>query len=870
MENEMKRELSFYPDAELLIKIAEDNSNTQVEQIKELVASGIDILMISPYESTPLTPIVEEVYHSGIPVILIDRELDSDQYTGYVGADNYQIGKTACHYIANKLNGKGKILEIQGSMASSIAKFRSSGFRDALKNYPGMKIVATVNSKTPHQTIIDSIDDHPDINIVYGHNDLLAESVYKIIRERENTSSIFFLGIDGLAGKNGGIQLVEDGILNATLLYPTGGTESIQLAMAIYNNLPVNKRNTLQSAVVDKENARIINLQMEKVMSLQESISEQLLFKSKIQNTYKNQKIFISILILSLFLTFLFAAILWSSLNAKKQINKTLELKNQQADKQQQKLLEMSQQINKANQIQTDFFTNISHEFKTPLSLILGFADDLLPSPKINKQVYHDISLIKENANRILRLVNQLMDFRKIENEGMKIKVTENDLVAFLKSVLNSFQPMAHKRNIKLNLYTRYESLMTWFDADGLDKVLFNLLSNAFKFTEDGGLISVYISKDKLEDRVKIKVEDNGAGMNRETLNHIFEPFYQGEGKQKQGTGLGLPLSQKLVKLHHGEITVSSIKGKGSRFTVNLPLGVGNFKEGEMDITSSNEFVVEEVTSENEKDLFPIVSLNPDSHEHTLLIVEDNVEMRSFLERKLAETYTIVMALDGETGIQKAFEIIPDLIVSDVNLPGMDGLELTKTLKSDIRTSHIPIVLLTAYNSPEQQLAGIKTGADAYISKPFSFIFLKEQIKNLLINRQILKEIFNQEILHFKEKDHHNVIDEAFLNNFMAYVENNYYRENLNVLDLCEELKLSRSQLYRKVKALLGISISDYIQNIRMKKAEEYLLNHELTVSELAYKVGYSSPAYFSTVFKAKHGEGPGDFRNKHFYGLSN
>ncbi len=868
MEDEMKREMAFYPDAELIIKVAEDNSGTQVEQIKELVASEIDILMVAPYESEPLTEIVEDVYRSGIPVILIDRETDSDQYTTYVGADNYQIGKTACHYIAHKLNGKGHILEIQGSMASSFARFRSSGFLAAMNSYPGLNMVASVDGKADHQTIADLFLNHPEINIVYAHSDLLAERVYKIIRE-QNVNSVFILGIDGLAGKNGGIQLVEDGILNATLLYPTGGTESIQLAMAINNNLPLNKRNILQSAVIDGENARIVNFQMEKVLSLQKGISRQLELKAEIQNTYLDQKIFVFILIGSLLLAFAFGLILLRALRVKKRINKNLELKNEEIINHEQQLVALTQQVNRANQAQADFFINISHEFKTPLTLILGFADDLLPSPKLKKEIYQDIILIKENAKRLLRLVNQLMDFRKIENEGMKIRVTENDMVGFVKSVLKSYLPVAHKRKINLDLYCRHESMMVWFDTDMLDKVLFNLLSNAFKFTRDNGQISLYISKDEIEDTVKLKVEDNGVGMNQETMSHIFNPFFQSENNLKPGTGLGLPLSQRLVKLHHGEIAVSSILGKGSRFSVNLPVGAWNFKEDELDHSTKNIFVLEEDSTAHQEMAMPDEGVRTVHHELSLLIIEDHVEIQSFLQKKLEGEYTIEQAFDGVTGMQKAYELIPDIIISDVILPGMDGLMLTKTLKNDIRTSHIPIILMTAHDSQDQQIAGLKSGADDYFTKPFSFILMREKIKTLLYNRQILKENFRKDILHFKEKEHDSSDDAQFLTQFVTYIENNYSRENLSIQDLCMEFQLSRSQLYRKVKTLKGIGISEYIQEVRMKKSEELLLNEGLTVSEIAYRVGYSSPAYFTTVFRTIHGEVPLTFRNNQNFRLS-
>jgi len=867
MNKEMLREMDFYPQAELIIKEAGSESVKQIAQIRELLNLNVDVIIIAPNESEPLTEIVEEIYEKGIPVILIDRETESEQYTAYIGADNYEIGKTACHFMASQMNEQGEIVELQMAMSISPAQDRSNGFRDALKNYPNMKIVATIGELEIGREITNIerdfptiLAEHPNLTVVYGHTDGLAERAYRIARDKSKANQLFFLGVDGLAGKNGGIQMVEDGILNASLVYPTGGTESIRAAMAIVNNLPFEKRNLLNSTVIDSENARIINFQMEKVLSLQEGISQQKQLTRELESIYQNQQNLIFVLIGSLLLTLILGGSFWRSLQFKKEANRSLQLKNKEVLQQQEQLMQMSEEVRHATQAKVDFFTNISHEFKTPLTLITGFADDLLPSPKLNKDMQQDLFLIKENANRLLRLVNQLMDFRKMETTGMKVKASENDLVALVNSILNSYHRIAKHRKIDLVFITRYETLPLWFDVEMLDKVLFNLLSNAFKFTKDGGEIRLSITKDRLENTVKIKVEDKGKGMSAETVSHIFEPFYQGEGSKQTGTGLGLPLSRKLVRLHGGDISVHSIPEKGSRFIIELPMGNTHFKLEELIHDTPGEFLEKENTFQ--PGLFPQKRQLPNKsvREQTILIIEDNPDIQFFLQKKLGNYYETMEALEGEMGLTLAYENVPDLIICDVLLPGENGLQITKRLKEDLRTSHIPVLMLTSQSTIEQQIEGTKAGADAYLTKPFNVQFLKEKIKNLLHNRQLLKESFGKEFVAFANKPAKKTIDEQFLNQFFAYIDSNYNRQDFQVTDLCEELHLSRSQLYRKIKALLGQSITDYIQNVRLSKAEELLKQGELSISEIAYSVGYTSPEYFSTVFKGRYGVAPSGF----------
>lgn len=876
MNSEMYRELELHPELSFEMRVSGNESEKQVEQIRELVAGDIDILIVSPNESKPLTPIIEEVYQSGIPVILIDRETDSELYTAYIGADNYEIGKTAGRYIANQLNGQGKIIEIQLPLVISPAIERSRGFKDGIADAPGLEItevLETVGGLNDIETHLPAIlGRHPGVNAIFGHTDLLAETAYKIAKEHGQESRMIFVGIDGIPGTGRGIQAVEDGILDASLLYPTGGAEAIRLAVSILNRLPYEKQNNLETIVINNDNARILHNQMKKVRSLQTSIDEQMKNLAGLKSIYRNQRVYIFILLSSLLLSLVLGVFLWRSLRAKQVTLNSLERKNQEILEHERQIMAMSEEVKQATQAKVDFFTNISHEFRTPLTLIVGFAEDLLPSPKISKDVQQSLAHIRQNAFRLLHLVNQLMDFRKSESGQMKLRAAENDLISFVKKIMESFGKTAQKRGIDFQLLSRLEQLPVWIDAGMMDKVLFNLLSNAFKFTPDGGKIHLTIAVDVFENKVKVTVEDSGEGIQEEDLTHIFEPFYQGAERPQAGTGLGLALAKTLVELHGGAITVQSTKGKGSRFGISLPLDNKHLKADQIATENTAYLSYPDFLQAPDPDWSELSdSTDNESAGQQILIIEDNEDLQLFLRKKLSAAYQVLQAANGNEGLQKALDHTPDLIICDVMLPGMNGIEITRTLKSDLRSSHIPIIMLSARSAVAQQIEGAEAGADIYLTKPFNIHFLQASIRSLLLNRQVLREHFSKGVLAFSSGEAPDpaalggghALDVNFVRQFADYMEAHYSRQDFQVSDLCREFGLSRSQIYRKVTALLGESISDYLQNVRLKKAEALLAEGHLPVAEIAYQVGYSSPDYFSTVFRSRYGVSPSSFRRE-------
>lgn len=866
MEDEMFRELSFHPEVDFVMRAASGNSRLQIEQIRELLALEPDLLIVSPNEAAPLTSIVEEVYQSGIPVILIDRKTESNLYTAYVGADNYEVGHTAGKYIATKFEGMGEVIEIYFAMTISPAFERRKGLTDALSTYPELNIVASINGENIeniNKELPKVLSDHPKANIIFGHTDLLAETAHSTAKQIGSADDFFFVGVDGIPGTGRGIEAVADGILGASMLYPTGGREAIRLSLSILHDLSFEKMNLLHTTVIDPTNARIIQAQMKTVNDLQNNIDRQNSWIDDLSLIQKNQNTFIIILVATLFLVLLLGAFLWRLLIIKQRINKVLELKNQEILGQQEQIMNMSKEVRKATQAKVNFFTNVSHEIRTPLTLILGFVEDLLPTKMLNQDMQQSFSKIHENSRRLLSLVNQLLDFRKIESEKIQLKASEYDMVDFVQNIMKSYVRIAEKRAIEFRLNVRQKQLWVWFDSSMLDKVIFNLLSNAFKFTADGGSIQLRIGEDRFNKQVEIEVEDDGLGISPEEAGHIFEPFFQGEKMQHKGTGLGLSLSKSLVELHHGTISIANTKGKGSCFTVRLPLGKEHFSNDQIRQEPIISYPIEGryhyLDSPQE---FVILDSNLIQHyDQQLLIIEDNIDIREFLRSKLGDSYDILLASDGQDAIDLALEQIPDLIICDVMLPGKNGLEITKILKSDIRTSHIPIILLTARTSIEQKIEGTQVGADAYLEKPFHIQFLREKIKNLILNRALVREGYQKTPTAVSLGRNTKVIDRDFLQQFATYIELHYTRTDLSVAEICTEMGLSRSQLYRKLKALIGQGITDYIQQVRLEKSEQLLSESDLSIAEVAYKVGYTSPDYFSTVFKSKYNTTPTSFR---------
>lgn len=867
----MEIELSFYPDLEFVIKDANDNTLTQISQIDELVHDGIDLLIVSPNESGPITPIVQKVYDSGIPVIVIDRKVETDHYSAYIGGDNYVIGVAAGNYAVKLLNGKGKIIEIMGLESSSPTKERHDGFISIIKNYPDIEVVESVpgnwKEESANRIISDAIQKGLDFDLVFAHNDVMAYEAKRLTSQNEETRDVFILGVDGLPGNRGGIQMVLNNILDATFLYQTGGSTAIQIANDILNGRKVLKQNIIPTITIDKVNAPTLKTQSDQIELLHTKLERQKLLLILEANRNKTQSIVLFFLIAVLVLTTALILMIYFSLRNKKRVNTVLIDKNNEIEEQNkllkvqhEQLKRIDKELEEATQAKLTFFTNISHEFKTPLTLIQGPLENLIDNnvkPSDVKKLYQ---IMYRNTVRLLQMINQLMDFRMVENNKMKLKATENDLEQFIKDIYRSFKTLAEKQHIHLSYELQTGNETFWFDFEKIEKVMFNLLSNAFKFTPEHGKIIIRTSIHKIEnpglfsEEICIEVKDSGPGIPSDILPKIFDRFYyRGESKILKSSGIGLNFSKELVELHRGRITVNSVEGEGTSIFVYLPVGNLHLIEEEivqekpeLKISNSNLNILNEIDEQEATSAIPRDNKNMPS----ILVVEDMPDVLEFVRIGLNGDYNICTATNGKEGIQQALDKEPDLIVSDVMMPEMDGFEMTRRLKSDTKTSHIPIILLTAKTAVQDKIEGIEGGADFYIEKPFNSTLLKTSINSLLLSRKKLREHYRNTLDFEQPGSELNQLDKRFLDKLYRMIHENIGKEELNVDELASKLSISRVHLYRKVKKLTDMSVSEFMISVKLKNSLELLRSSGKTITEIAYESGFSSQSYYTRCFK--------------------
>jgi DNA-binding response OmpR family regulator/nitrogen-specific signal transduction histidine kinase len=540
------------------------------------------------------------------------------------------------------------------------------------------------------------------------------------------------------------------------------------------------------------------------------------------------------------------------------------------------------------DQMKSRFFANISHEFRTPITLILGPLERLISSKDDAGIIQKPLLLIYRNAQRLLRMSNQLMDFHKIEAEELKLELAKADIIQFIKGIVDSFSEQANHHDIKLNFEASIGSKKCWFDIDKIDKILYNLLSNAFKFTDDGGEITVRVliknqstnndSKmltDLGDEYLQISIEDNGSGIAQDKIPFIFERFYRvnSTATPHQGSGIGLALTYELVKLYHGHISVKSEEGKGSQFTAKLPLdkyvleehlSTDNSNSTSPDkVVFAENHITDSVATSEISGAVPEVSEQTKSKTQTMLVVEDDKEMSAYLKDAFQAEFRVHVAGNGNDGLEKAVEYIPDIIISDVMMPEMDGIELCAKLKTNEKTSHIPIILLTVRSSDVQQIKGIKTGADAYITKPFNLEVLEARVSNLLESRKKLRERFSTDISLNPQNLEMTNVDEKFMQRLIEVVEENMLEPDFNAEALSKKIGMSRMQLYRKLRSLTNQTVHEFIRNLRLKRALALLEKKRVTITEVAYQVGFNDLTYFARCFRKRYGKLPSDYRAK-------
>ena len=825
---ELQAAAHFYGNVEARFASADDDSERQIAQIGQFVADGVDLLIVSPNQVNTITPAVEAAFDAGIPVILFDRKIDSDKYTAFIGADNVEIGRILGNYAANVLGGKGRIVEIQGLEGSSPAIDRHNGFAEALEAYPGISVVASRYGgwlqEGGTRAMQAFLDEGVAFDAVFAQNDRMARGAYEVLPD---PAGIPFFGIDALAD---GIQDVIDGVLTATYLYPTSGDQVMEIAMHILSGEPFDRDNRLESILVDGKNARMQLIQ-DQVTARQLAMVGELNDKQDEFLSRINAQRLVLWLMLALFALLI--------------IGTALVVRSYFVTR------KLSQQLEESTKAKLEFFTSVSHDLRTPLSLVSApldrvMSDELKPAQKQTLQV------VRRNVDVLLRLVNNILDFRKIESGAFPLTLSRFDLCAAVREWMGGFEEATRNKELR---FIGPDSLEVEADMHLMERTLFNLLSNAFKHTEDGAHIQVRVAEADAD--VILSVEDDGSGIDADFLPKIFEQFSQGRS-ESSGTGIGLALVRSIAQLHGGSVDVQSEKGHGSTFSIRIPRkGNGKVVESAWDASAFTEhYSVMYSRGDTAQQEAAERATEADADKPTVLVVDDNEDIRDFVESILEADYRILTAADGQQALDKATRELPDLVVCDVMMPVMDGLAFCKALKEQLATSHIPVILLTAKSLDEQRAEGYDSGADAYISKPFSEKVLLSRIGNLLKSRAQLKEHYletGESAAAPKESD--------FLSRFRKLVRAHLSDPELSVEWMGSELGLSRVQLYRKTKALTGYSPVELVRITRLKEAEKLLKTSEHTVAEIAYEVGFSSPSYFSKCYRELFGSLPTEAR---------
>lgn len=890
LNDELK--MGEYLNDSLIVKLASSNDDNMLQnkQVNQFIDEGVDLLIVSPNQLSAISKAVERAYDKGIPVILYDRKTNSDKYTAFIGCDNYTIGKSMGTFIAHQLQGKGRIVEIRGLEGSSPALERHRGFMDAIKPYPGLQVVASEGGNWKEEGGIQAmkriLKQTQDFDYVFAHNDCLAWGAYVAARQMRVKRNYKYTGVDGMATEGGGLELVRDGIFEASYLYPTKGDEVIALAMKILKHQPYERDNYLSTSIITQANAALTLMeardaerQTHNLKTLHKQVNQYL-------SDYNSQKVMLIGLCLFLFVCLAAAALIFRGYLIKVKLNETLaktngELKrlNVELGEKNEELKRLNEEVLELTHSRLVFFTNISHELRTPLTLIADPVEMLLEDTGIKGKSRELLKMVQRNALALQQLVSNILDFRKIQNGKMELKLYRFDIVKTLTTWVGDFQLTAERKQIRLHLDVddlkgSHEMIA---DQEKISRIVFNLLSNALKYTPAGGEIFVSLKDEGAN--LRLDVRDTGKGISQDEADKIFERFFQAKGAAS-GTGIGLALVKSFVELHHGEARVESEPGKGSDFIVVIP----RKQEGDSQVIHNDVDIVDNSANSSASDGKNVVDesvlqyiddgdrsrgkvqqlVSENTNRPTVLVIDDNTDIRQYERTLLQDEYIVLEAADGKEGLAVALKEVPDLVICDVMMPVMDGLEFTKQLKTNTATSHIPVIMLTAKNLEEHRAEGYEHGADSYITKPFHSKVLLARIENLLRQRQLLKNLYQGTKVAEKEisESYLEDRDKQFLKQLQAIIQKNLSDSEFGVENMGQQIGLSRVQLYRKVKAMTGSSVVDLLRKARLAKARRLLETRSMSVSEVAYEVGFSAPSYFTKCFKEEYGMLPGDVGN--------
>lgn len=860
MNAEMQREAMLSHEISLEIRSADDDSRKQKEDIQYFIENKVDLLIVSPNEAGEVTPAVDKAFDAGIPVIVVDRNVTGDKYTAFISADNVQIGFIQGQYVADNLKSGDKVIEIKGLTGSTPAMERHDGFIAGLGD-SGVEIVASIDAQWSSDLAFSLTDSllriYPDVNMIVAQNDPMAKGAFSAAEALFPDNDIKFIGVDALTGKGLGVEAIINGHLDASILYPTGGDVVIQTALKILQRRSYARTTTLGTALIEESNAELMSRLSNEVQH-QVSIIESL--RREVDDYWEKhsmQTTLLYVFIVFMVLLSISIALLYHALKKVNALNSILNVQNETLDDQRKQLLSLNHELEEATHAKLMFFTNVSHDFRTPLTLIADPVEQLKASANLTDKERKLVNIADKNVNVLLRLVNQILDFRKYENGKATLNLSGLDLAECMERWMDAFSLLAFKKHIHVSfLKDEAYDYSNTLDGEKTERIFFNLMANAFKFTPENGTIDVHLTRLSIDgsDWHSFTITNSGSGISPEFIHHIFERFYQIDSSHSGGSGIGLALVKTFVDMQGGTIDVESTPKKGTVFTVTLPVTPVEGAVSEPVNLISSERVVSElgdISAEEKKDEF----------QSSILVIDDNPDVRTLVGSLFCDEYTVIEAANGTSGIQAAMYNIPDLIICDVMMPGIDGLECCRRLKSEVNTSHIPILMLTACSLDEQRVSGLNCGADAYMAKPFNSRVLIAQVKSLIENRKRIKSVFGDGISLAEENV--SKTDKDFVSEFKKAIAQRLDDSELSVETLGTLFGMSRVQLYRKIKNLTNYTPVEIIRITRLKSAQQLLLSSDLTVAEITYQVGFTSPSYFTKCYKEYFGENPNDTRSR-------
>lgn len=901
MNDEVLREIMLHEDATVEIRSANDDNATQIADIKYFADNGFDIIIAAPNEAGAITPVISEVYHKGIPVIVFDRDVDGTEYTAHIGTDNEGIGSAAGRYALHLLaprTSSPRAIELYGLRGSTPAAGRHTGFTREFTDGGGV-IVATGYAdwnQSDAERVADSLLTlYPDIDLIFAHNDRMAIGASNVAR-RKGLRDIRIIGID--AAPEIGIKAVADSVIDATFLYPTEGHRLVKTALAILKGEPYEKETVLPaSSAVDLSNADILLLQNQSLLQETAKMKE---LKTRIDDYWSKHSaqttLFYAsmvILVLVFFSLFLLLRAFWQRKRHQQALmeqNRLLEEQSREQKRLAETQKELNIQLQEAIQSKLAFYTNVSHDLRTPLTLIAEPLAQLSEASNLTPRQKNLLRLADKNTKILARLINQILDFRKFENGKLSLNLTEVDFKEAAAEWLDSFAEVARRRDIKLTLDAPERGdIHLAIDSEKMERIFFNLISNAIKYTPDNGSIRVsYTFDDK---NLTLRVADTGIGIPHDDLGNIFDRFFMVDQVRPHGSGIGLSLVKAFVELHKGTITAESVVGKGSVFTVVIPVThVSEVSEVPSRLISQEDINIELAATdsfiESDLSLLPPDAASSGEDKPRLLVIDDNPDIRNLVGEILGEEYEIHQAADGREGLAKAARLVPDIIICDIMMPVMDGLECCRRIKEEVSTSHIPVVMLTACSLDEQRVEGYESGADGYIAKPFSGEVLKARCRSLLQNRKRIKDLWQGKVpgmdgaspdtaplaapAEVAESQRTPALpkvgnadpDNEFYARFLQIFQEEISNPNLNIEQLASKMGLGHSQFYRKIKALTNYTPVELMRQLRLKQARHLLTTTTRSVSEIAYEVGFSSPAYFTKCYRTAFGQTPSELRD--------